>query len=85
MPVVRQVKYYAVRYPNDRHRGSYSLTGRRCLVRTFGSEAERDAYVAAQPDRNSVLFDGERTAVPATTLLTENGRLCPIAEAVPGI
>lgn len=80
-----RVRYYAVRYPNDRYRGSYSLTGRRCVVRTFATAAERDAYVAAQPDRNSVTFDGVRMAVPASTLLTENGRTVAIAEAVPGV
>ena len=79
------MRYYALHFPNGRHRGSYASLGRRCMVRTFGSEAERDAYVAAQPSPNSVLFDGGRTAVPASTLLTENGRLVAIAEAVPDI
>jgi len=79
------VRHYALRFPNERHRGSYSLTGRRCIVRTFPDVASRDAYVLDQPDRNSVLFDGTRVAVPASTLLTDNGRTITISEAVPGI
>lgn len=79
------MRHYALRFPNDRYRGSYSLTGRRCLVRTFATAADRDAYVEAQPPVNSVLFDGERRAVPASTLLTDNGRTIGISEAVPGL
>lgn len=54
-------------------------------MRTFDTEALRDAYVAEQPRRESVLFDGQRLGVPATTLLTDNGRTIMIAEAVPGL
>jgi hypothetical protein len=55
------------------------------VVRTFASAEERDRYVQEQPDRNSVMFDGTRMAVPATTLVSDNGRTIPIAEAVPGL
>ena len=79
-------KWYALRFPpRGRWTATYSLTGRPCRVRTFPDQEARDAYVGAQQPRTSVLFDGERVAVPATTLLTERGRTVPIAEAVPGI
>lgn len=78
------MKHYALRFTN---RGSYATLGRRCIVRTFATEYQRDEYVRQQPPKNSVTFDGERRAMPASTLLTEQGtgRLTPIAEAVPGI
>lgn len=79
------MRHYALRFPVGRHQGAYSLTGRRCLVRTFATAAERDAYVEDQPPKNSVLFDGERQAVPSSTLLTDAGRTVPISEAVPGL
>lgn len=74
-----------MRFPNARYTGAYSLTGRRCLVRTFVTAAERDAYVMEQPPKNSVLFDGERIAVPSSTLLSDAGRTISISEAVPGL
>ena len=76
-------RWYGVRYG----RGGYAILGRRCLVRTFGSEAERDEWVAAQAPRHSILFDGECVAVSATTYVTEwpRGQTIHISEAIPGL
>jgi hypothetical protein len=78
------VRFYGIRYTA---RGSYSLLGRRLIVRTFATEAERAAWLAEQREESSVLYDGPREPVNAWTLVTERGtqRTVPVAEAVPGI
>lgn len=77
-------RIFAVRYtPN----GSYSLTGRPCLVRTFATEADRAAWLAEERPVTSVLHDGRREAVVPWTLVTDRHtrKAIPIAEAVPGL
>jgi hypothetical protein len=83
-PVSRR-RYYAVRYLA--RYGTYTMLGKSVMVRTFASEAERDAWVADQAPTTSILFDGRREAVAAFSSVTErgNGTMVPIAEAVPGL
>jgi hypothetical protein len=84
---MNRTRYYALRFPTSRYSGFYSALGRRCLVRTFPTIEERDRYVADAARITSVLHDGTRLAVPASTVLTEygTGRAVPISECVPGL
>ena len=76
------MRYYALRYTQ---RGSYTSLGRRCIVRTFDTAALRDAYVLEAPSPSSIHYDGRREAVPASTLVGDNGRSVGIHEAIPGL
>lgn len=77
-------RLYAVRYTRN---GSYSLTGRPCIVRTFATAADRDAWLAEERPTTSVLYDGKREPVVPWTLVAERStqKAIAIVEAVPGI